>query len=263
MRSPYAVLHRSLRSRGMGLALMVACTSQPGERLLWFVGIGGMRLLAQGMTSLWQAVRVSVGRAWRRRLAWSILLTLGLIHCIHAPIFLSREARLLAAGATIAQAIDSLPMDEAFSTQTAVIVNEPIFFYSAYALPACSIAAKPFPLRLRHLVSTFNAITITRPSVNQLLIRPQGGFLTRGARLARAATMPIVLGARFALTDMVVEVTAVDEQGQPTEARFTFATPLEDPALRWLTWDQATGAYVAFPLPAIGATIELPPLVEF
>ncbi|MEZ4867591.1 MAG: hypothetical protein R3C14_40065 [Caldilineaceae bacterium] len=252
---------------GMGLALIVACTSQPGERLLWFVGIGGMGLLAQWMAKLWHTVRTSAVRSMRRRFAWSTLLALGLIHFIHAPIFLSREARLMAAGATIAQAIDSLPVDEAFRMQTAVVVNEPLFFYSSYALPARSIEAKPFPLRLRHLVSTFNAIEITRPSANQLLIRPQGGFLVEGARLARAPTMPIALAgapwARFELTDMIVEVTSIDEQGQPNAALFTFAMPLEDPAIRWLTWDQATGKFVDFPLPAIGATIKLPPLVEF
>lgn len=247
---------------GMGLALIVACTSQPNERLLWFAGVGAMGLLAQWVAVLWRSARGSGGRLSRLGTG-ALLASIGLIHLVHAPIFLNREARLPSAGVEIQQALDSFPADEAFRSQTAVVINAPIFFYSSYLLPARSVAQEPFPLRVHQLVSSFNAIDISRPSAEELVIQPDGGFLTGGARLLRSPTMPMAQGDRFELTGMHIEVTTLTSDGEPLAARFVFSTPLEDASLRWLNWDAGNGIFVPFSLPAVGETVTLPPLVDF
>ena len=66
------------------------------------------------------------------------------------------------------------------------------------------------------------------------------------------------VGQRIELDGAVVEVTAVTADGRPAEATFTFPTPLEDPSLRWLQWDD--GVYASFELPAVGESVTLPPV---
>jgi hypothetical protein len=63
------------------------------------------------------------------------------------------------------------------------------------------------------------------------------------------------LGEAVVLSDMTASITAVDERGEPTEASFRFATPLEDAERAWVTWDR--GRFRNFTPPPVGASVDL------
>lgn len=58
---------------------------------------------------------------------------------------------------------------------------------------------------------------------------------------------------RIRLTGTNVEVSAVTEDGWPTEATFRFDQNLDGASLRWLRWE--SGGLVSFHPPAVGETI--------
>lgn len=66
------------------------------------------------------------------------------------------------------------------------------------------------------------------------------------------------VGQRFELGYVVVEITSITDDGRPAEAAYCFKRVLESPLFRWIQWEE--GAYVSFPLPAVGETVTLPPV---
>jgi hypothetical protein len=69
----------------------------------------------------------------------------------------------------------------------------------------------------------------------------------------RAKEQPMTPGQHIRLTGTDIAVTAVTEDGWPTEATFSFDQNLDDPELRWLRWE--SGSFVSFRPPAVGETI--------
>jgi hypothetical protein len=60
------------------------------------------------------------------------------------------------------------------------------------------------------------------------------------------------VGQRFELPGLSVVVEALDVQGDPEQVLYEFPVPLEDPSLRWMTWQD--GVYVPWTPPAVGQT---------
>jgi hypothetical protein len=69
----------------------------------------------------------------------------------------------------------------------------------------------------------------------------------------RAKEQPMTPRERIRLTGTDIEVTALTEDGWPTEATFRFDQNLDEPELRWLRWE--SGSFVSFRPPAVGGTI--------
>jgi hypothetical protein len=263
---------------GMLLSLLPACSTFPHDRLLFLAGFGGAGLLAQLLAGLVdRAAWLLRARAWRGP-AFGAGVLLALLHLVLAPVGLARgSADLRAFGHLIARAAASLPSDPAVRDQVALIVQTPTAFVSIFGWPVQAAAGRPTPGRLLVLGSSIHAITVERPDGDTLLLRPEGGYLLPPGsplpgtdqpdldlrylmplfdRLYRDAT-PMRLGERIELTGVRVEITAVTADGRPAEARFRFDAGLEDPSFRWLRWQD--GVYVPFRLPAVGASVTLPP----
>jgi len=66
-------------------------------------------------------------------------------------------------------------------------------------------------------------------------------------------------GQTISFTGVRITIEETAENGAPTRIVHRFDRRLEDPSLRWVTWQD--GAYVPFVPPAVGATIDLPPAV--
>jgi hypothetical protein len=122
---------------------------------------------------------------------------------------------------------------------------------------------------------------VTRRDTRTVLVRPEHGFLLPpGAGVAdernalppvefiymyqhlekffRGEAFPMTLGQRVELTGVSLEVTALTDDGRPSQARIRFTVPLEDPSLAWLQWNWEKGVYVPFILPAVGETVRIP-----
>ncbi|MFQ5807753.1 MAG: hypothetical protein ACE5I3_15005, partial [Phycisphaerae bacterium] len=264
---------------GMALSVLPACTAYPDERLLFFVGAGGIGLLAQFIAAVLRNVNRLPSLTWRRLPVHALCVVLVIIHLCLAPVTLARKAESFKKfGVAAVRPAASLPSDPAAGFQTTLIVSTPSYSTFAYCALTRLLYGGPYLSRTLVLGSGGQPIEIHRPDKRTLLLRPEGGFLARlGGRgpsgeleqllfdqrcvmqsLDRMYrdTTPMTIGQRIGLMGVTVEITAVTDDGRPSEAAFRFAFALENPLFRWLQWKD--GAYVPFEPPAVGERVTLP-----
>jgi hypothetical protein len=264
---------------GMILSLLPACATFPDDRLLFFVGFGGLGLLAQFLASVWQRAEW-VPRSRMRRLPLQVACwVFVVIHLVFAPLGLAFTANTVRTfGTFIERAAESLPSDPTVTDQTVLIVNTPTAFISFYGPLIQALKGRPIPSRTLILGSGIYPTTISRPAPNSIAIRPDGGYLPSPGsprpghessqptfhpayffpmldHLYRDAT-PMSIGERIAYGGATIEVTEVTDDGRPIDVRVHFSVDLEDPSLRWLQWKH--GVYVPFEPPAVGESVVLP-----
>lgn len=135
-----------------------------------------------------------------------------------------------------------------------ILVNAEDYYFAGMMGVTHVARAAPILGRVLTLAGTLGEIVIHRPTEQSLEVRPKHGFLSRPLnRIYRSRTAPFARGARVNLIGVDVTVTEVTEWGEPVEAVFTFALPLEQPHYQWAVWKN--GRYVPFSLPPVGATI--------
>lgn len=266
---------------GMVLAVVPACATFPSDRLLFFVGIGGMGLLAQFIAAVVGKVNWTK-RSWRRIPTRALCVLLAVVHLGFAPVALARTTGALKRGGGVlgGNAAASFPSGMVASFQTVFVMNAPSYLLFVNSWLISALEGRPSPMRCLVLGSGIRSIRIHRPDERTLLVRPEGGFLAlpgvpqSGSEeapplFARRNMFPFIdrlycddrqwmVGQRFDLGYVVVEITAITDDGRPAEAAYHFNKALESPFFRWIQW--ADGAYVPFPLPATGETVTLPPV---
>ncbi|HZS41385.1 MAG TPA: hypothetical protein VFF06_31365 [Polyangia bacterium] len=233
---------------GAALALVPICSTFPADRLLWFVGVGAMGLIAQ----LFAAPRARfVGRP-------AIALLAG-IHLVLAPPLLALRSRSMATvEIPLRRANDSLPKS-GLDGKTVVLVNPPADFFAGYLAVTRESRGEPRPARIRWLSSGTSAVTVRRPDERTLIVKPERGFLENVTeQMLRTRAHPLAAGAHVALTGVAIDVTSSLPDGRPAEAKFTFDVPLEDPSLMWEAWRKL--GYVPFTPPPVGGEVTLAPV---
>jgi len=264
---------------GMVLAVLPACTAYPADRLLFFVGIGGMGLLAQLIAAVVQKVDVLPARAWSHLPARALCVVLIFIHLVMAPVALARTTEHFKShGRVLARSAASLPSDSSARFQTVLIVNGPTYAVFTYSALIRLLYGDPYLSHTVVLGSGIRPIEIRRPDAQTLIVRAEGGFLASlgnphpdrevehvlfDQRLAFDTLdrlyrdhRPMTIGQRIKLMGATIEITAVTDDGRPAEAAFAFAADLENPSYRWMQWKD--GEYVPFVPPAVGETMALP-----
>ena len=244
---------------GMALAVIPACTASPTDRLLLFVGIGAMPLVA----SLLLAASDRAGWSRRSR-AWRVSVlavagTAGVIHVMFAPVLLvARAAFPMGKPSLLNSLYIHTPLDASIAEQTLVVVNPPSVVHAAGLPIFREMNREPVPRFTRALAPGLPAVVVRRPDEHTLTIRPESGYNAfKFDQLFRDERNPMQVGQRVVLTGMTAEVTALTPDRRPAEVAFHFAVPLEDPSLRWLQWDH--GEFVPFTPPPVGTTLELRP----
>jgi len=263
---------------GMILSLLPACASFPDDRLLFFVSIGGMGLLARFIASnLQKRDHLHVWIRWRKA-ALVLCVVLVIIHLGMAPLGLVRSAGIFAkTGRVLDEADASLCFDQVPRAQTTVIVNTPAFAMVSYGVLSRLAEENAFPNRAFVLGSGGNPIVVHRQDERTLLLRPEGGFLAPPSGLRGVGGLgpllfdqrkmvfsidqmyrdrsPMKAGSKVTLIGITIEITAINADGFPDEATFRFATKLENPYLRWMQWQE--GEFVPFSVPAVGESVTL------
>ena len=244
---------------GMILSVLPICATFPSDRLLTFVGIGAMGLVAQ---FIYLVFGKTEGRP--RLILWRIpaVVLAGLfilIHLIIAPLVLPvRAAYPFMPRKFLDKMIITEGLDESVKNHDLVIVNPPITFLMLQSPMMWECDNQPMPRHLRILTSSlFEMVKIYRPDAKTLVIRPAYGFYVHILdALFRNKQNPFSVGDRVELTGMTVEIREVTNDGYTTEAAFIFSVALEDPSLRWLQYKD--GAFVTFTPPAVGQNVVLP-----
>ncbi len=236
---------------GMLLALVPACTTHPNNRLLFFVGLGAMGLLSQlwhGM--LERASWLLEGRAWRAAAHGFTAVITG-FHLLLSPLLLPVMAcSVVLTSETRAAADSALAQSD---RPELVLVSTPDYFHVKLVPVVAALEGLPAPARLRALAFGSTDLQVTRDAPHSLRVRYTDGILADPLlELYRARETPMPVGTQVVLEGMTAEVTAVDADGQPREALFRFASPLEDGSRRFLTWDGTR--FVPWAPPATGGT---------
>jgi hypothetical protein len=243
---------------GMLLSVLPICATFVSDRLLLFVGIGAMGLVAQFISIVFGKVD------WRpKTILWRVpavvlAVVFVVIHLIVAPLAFTVRAycpmvprqiadRLMIAG----------PLDESVANQDLIIVNPPVAFVMLTSPLIWEANNYPMPRHIRVLTSSlFQPVEVHRPDVHTLVVKPTYGYYAYVLdALFRNEQHPFSVGDRVELTGMTVEIKEMTEDGRAAVAAFIFSVPLEDPSLRWLQYKNSE--YVPFTPPPIGQSVVL------
>ncbi len=283
------VLRRSADARfwttGMLLSLLPICATFPSDRLLGFVGIGAMALIARFLGCVWARPSLAAAQSdetesafgdavstvvydgdshprrplvKRRRLTTVLAAFLVFVHVIVAPVgLMARSAYPTGPQWMMDQLLVRTPFDASIRDKTLVIVNAPMVFYTMHLYVRRALDGLPVPRRVRNLASGMPSMQIKRTDAVTLSVRPKDGFLYQiFDRLFRSPRHPLALGDRIELTGLTIVVSDMTGDGRPAEVQFRFDTPLEDESLAFLYW--VDGAYAWWTPPPIGTTVEVP-----
>jgi len=169
--------NRLARFWGLGMVLAVvpaSAMSVPTGRLLAFVGLGAMGLVAQFVGGLYdRSDWVPVHRAWRLP-AWTLCYLLIGFHAILSPLLLTVS---LAVQDPFSQSVTDLgPLPEA-EHQDVIIVNAPSPGHSIYVPGLRSIRGQPVAAHWRILAPGYSSVYVTRIDAETVVVRPQHGYL--------------------------------------------------------------------------------------
>lgn len=248
---------------GMLLSVIPICATFPNDRLLFFVAIGGMGLLAQSIGGFWErASWLPDSSAWLRFARIAIAVLLG-VHLFLSPLLLPLTTFQMAFfDAFSDRAASSIKVDASNAEQTFVIVNSFNSFADFTISLRKMMQGKPFPRRLRTLAPGHAPTTVTRKDAHTLVIRPRDGYILAFDQLFRDPSIPLKVGTTRTLTNFVVTITRATPEGRPLEASFRFRWPLEDKRMHFYEAGQK-GAYKPFVFPKVGQSRTLPPAVPF
>lgn len=242
---------------GAVLSCVPIAATVPADRLLMLVGLGAAPVAA---------ALILAGRhpdaewpAWRRRLTRVVGWSMVAVHLVLAPLLLPIRARSMETIQSSMALIDAaVPFDPVVNEETLVIVMAPSDGLVSFMPIRRESLGQPRPAHVRLLATTSGGSTVTRVDANTLHISADVGLLTTGSeRILRTLDEPFHVGDIVDLGDVAVEVTSVQED-RPFSIDVRFAEGLDAPHLRFITWRGS--AFEPFELPAIGESVELPPV---
>lgn len=242
---------------GMLFSLIPICTSHPNNRLLFFVGLGAMGLLSQ----LWHGLVDQ--ESWRlsspvwNKLANGLVAVLTGFHLFISPLLLPLTACGVLLLSPVNHALEKISGDLDLKGRDLIIVTSPDYFLVKLIPMVMAVEKRPKLRRLRAISFGPIPVDVTRIDARSLSVKYRGGILqTSLLELYRDADIPMQPGQVIELKGLRIEVTGVTADGRASRIRFTFDENVEAERFRWMKWGGTE--YVAFRLPAVGATVHLP-----
>ncbi|MBN1489668.1 MAG: hypothetical protein JXA69_07105 [Phycisphaerae bacterium] len=263
---------------GMVLCVVPVCATVTNDRLLMFVSLGAMGLLAQWLGA-WTHRTLPVPRsAVRRGLVRVFAPVLIGVHVVVAIILFPVSTMYMQkSGTYFNEYFATFPQDAQIEEQTVVVVNAISWYSHLFLIQSRRYTGKPLPERSLSLLPSAAPGTLTRTDARTLVVRPTLGYLPpagfprdhgQGAPpfsfgymlqrldlILRRPDHPMQLGETVELTTATIEITNVTADGRPAEATFRFRVPLEDASLRWLHVTEY--GYRPFTPPAVGETVRV------
>jgi hypothetical protein len=226
---------------GLLLATVPVCATFPADRLLWFVSVGAMGLVA--------CLLADEPRGLRRAGALAMIA----LHVVLAPPLLALRSRSIATVSKPLERADrTIPTD--VTDKTVVLMNPPVDPFAGYLQFTRAGRGEPRPARLRWLATGAAGVELVREDATTLRVRQLGGFNHNvSERMLRSPRHALAAGQHIDIAGMHVEMLAFDE------ARIRFDVPLEDASLVWLRW-QAPRGYVPATPPPVGQRVSLAPI---
>ncbi len=245
---------------GVVLALLPVAAVGPENRVLFFVGLGSMALLAHLTRVAFASPPIAPPSAAWRLLARVAIVVLLPIHVLLAPVLaLQTLRRESVASAAMLRAVANIPDDPSIVKQDLIIVNPPEHSYVVTAIPVLKeLDGLPRPRRIRALSAGTSGLTVMRVDARSLRVDfPASLFPSVFARYMRSDTERFQIGQRFAVSGLTATIEALDGRGDLVRVLYEFAVPIDDASLRWMQW--TNGTYVPWRPPPPGESVTLPP----
>lgn len=242
---------------GMVLSAIPIASTFPADRLLGFVSIGAMGLVAQLLAALRQRELLGDGRV--RRFGGVVLaVVLVLVNLVLSPpLLVLRSRSMVAVGRVLDRGEAGIPRED-ITGKTVVIVTTPSDALAGYVQIMRASRGEPRPAHIVWFAAATTEVRIDRVDERTLRIRPRGGLLQYeiDQMMRDPRAVPFATGTTFQLANLSIEVTAETADHRPLEMLVRFAIPMDDPSLVWLRWEGKT--YARYTPPAIGAWDTLP-----
>lgn len=233
---------------GMLLSVLPACATLPSDRLLMLVGLGGMGLVAEFLSSIAEAASNPLRHWLFRAPAYALSGFWLLAHGLVAPLRLP--------GASVGTAfIDHLIREASESLFADVEPRTGILvLHGGDNMYACTFASF-LGHSLGHakgsaaqcLTAGEGKVSVLRIGENRLVIRQEGGFIDTSREPFWNADKPMQRGDVIDVGWYRITVTEVSKSGEPLEAMFHFAASLDDPKVRLRHWKRSEARYVDAP----------------
>jgi hypothetical protein len=257
--SAYAILPQLRRDpiarfwgTGATLSVVPVTASFPSDRLLLFVSLGAMGLIARVIAPL--IAPLEAGPARPRAIA----LVFAGWHLGCAPLLLPlRAAQMQVAGYALERANTEWQDAPNLAERTVVIVNAPVDVFASYLQAELAWKRRPEPRHLYWLTSAGSPLQLTRTGERSLSIEREGGFLsTPLERHYRAQFSAFSPSWKVQLSEMSVEVGHVTQDHRPLAVNFRFQERLESNDYLFLVWRR--DRYERLTLPELGRSLDLP-----
>ncbi len=238
---------------GMVTATVPVAASFPSDRVLFFVGLGGMALLARVIRALFDPSSPLTSRPLR-----ALAFGFALLHLVVSPALLpGRALQMQLFGHVLAPATELLDRVPELEQKTVVIVSAPLEIFATYIQGERAFEHRPRSPHLYPLSSAATELAVTRSGPNELTLEPAHGFLyTPLEQHYRGRVGSLPAGTAIELSQLRAEVLATTADRRPARVRFSFREPLESKALLLLSW--RNDRYERFEPPALGSTVTLP-----
>lgn len=260
----WPLLKRNAEARfwtlGMVLSTIPICTEFPQGRELMNPGIGGFALIALFLGQRMSKEKPAEPESPRYMKAAKALTVVWLIlhigvSAITAPLTAYTGSK---APTLVEQRLyETAPWDDAYTTLVTVYLPGDVM---TYVLPIMRAAhGGRVPPYGRTLSAGVRTVEVKRTDERSIVIRLDDTFLTLPyTQVYRdVAVSPMYAGQTVRLTAFEAKVLSVTPDGRPQEVAFRFDVPLEDPSLRWVTFDNDAIGYKPFELPAIGQKVTI------
>ncbi len=255
------LVRKSPVARFAALGTVLACiplaSTEPANRVMLPVGIGGSLLAAELLHAIAEAKkdpsRPLLGRMPYRAIGGLTIATHLVLAPLTAPLWAYFPALLDVHSRNASRSLDELGSLEG---KTLVLVHAPDFFFANWAPIFRYAEGLPLASAVRVLAETTDSVEVTRVDDRTLRIRDENG-LVRGlmADIVRDPLVPLEVGFTRRTRDLTLEVTAASVDRKPTEIVCRFTRPLEDASLLFARWTPR--GYAPFELPAVGGAVAL------
>jgi hypothetical protein len=242
---------------GGSLAILPSCATIPSSRLTFLASFGLLGALAQLIAAWRDKASWFPQKGFSRLSAMPIVLWCGLGHIFMSPFaFIFSMHQMTIFENIVGRLAYGLPNDPKLESQRLIVINPPEPVFVAYVMISRNDASLPAPNKMLSLSSGVRSMSLQRTGDSTVVLSSVQGLVQNTTDLLTRDARPFVVGYHVDLSDVSIEVTKINTDGWPIEAKFTFAQALENDAYRWMQWKDQT--LKPWPLPQIGETVAFP-----